>query len=338
MEFKTSNDSNELKPDDGAGEKKSQTSLLILLLILVGGFSYLYFFTDLIKPQVVKTASEAVAPVPQVVKMPLPQREGAAQAPAKTEPPSIAAAPPAAAPTGAKAATAPASAKPADEAKKSAVVKPVDKKASPVAVAGNKAGAPTVAKTSEKKSPPDVKKSGAAPAKSVAAQNNVKKQASGAPVPVKKVATAWTIVIGNYLLEETLSGDMVRVRKAGFDPVVKASIKKKTTMNRLLVARLHDKGAALAQLEKLKQLTSDAFMIEQGGGYSVFAGSYIKDEAARSERDRLKAAGYSVSLKRTDIAIPSQSLSVGPFANKKSADAALGKLKKAGIKATLSQQ
>ena len=62
------------------------------------------------------------------------------------------------------------------------------------------------------------------------------------------------------------------------------------------------------------------------------------NEAANSEKERLKAAGFKVIIKHADVSIPSQSLSVGPFNSKKAADSALGKLKGAGIKASLSQQ
>jgi cell division septation protein DedD len=131
---------------------------------------------------------------------------------------------------------------------------------------------------------------------------------------------------------------MGRVRKAGFEPVVKPSTKKKSSMNRLLVAEFADRSAALSSLENLKRHTSDAFVIEQNGKFAVYAGSYLQTESANLEKDRLKGAGFTVTVKHIDIAIPSQSLSVGPFKTKKDADGALGKLKSAGIKATFSRK
>ena len=50
MEFKFSKDSGDIEQYKAPDEKKRQTALLILLLVLVGGFAYLYFFTDLIRP------------------------------------------------------------------------------------------------------------------------------------------------------------------------------------------------------------------------------------------------------------------------------------------------
>jgi cell division septation protein DedD len=146
------------------------------------------------------------------------------------------------------------------------------------------------------------------------------------------------LLIGNYVLEEALSADMGRVRKAGFEPVVKPAARKKTSMNRLFVADFNDHSSAQSTLEKLKRYTSDAFIIEQGGRFSVYAGSYLQSESANSEKERLKAAGYVTTVRHSNIAIPSQSLSVGPFNSTKAADAALGRLKSAGIKAAFVQK
>ncbi|MDR3579306.1 MAG: SPOR domain-containing protein [Oryzomonas sp.] len=65
----------DIKPsNDSTAEKGKQNMLLVVLLILVAAFAYLYFFTGLIKPQVAQKPAET--PAPQVVKMPLPPRDG----------------------------------------------------------------------------------------------------------------------------------------------------------------------------------------------------------------------------------------------------------------------
>jgi cell division septation protein DedD len=328
MDIKFSKDSGETPQQEAPGEKKSQSALLLLLLlILIGGFTYLYFFTALIKPQEVQKNAEAPAPPAQIVKMPLPPRVGEPAKPDEkaagqtavpitaTTTPVIAVAPatkPSAAPVK------PAPAKPKEEPKKAETVKPTDKKPQPVPVESKK---------------------------STTAKNGKRKQASGGQAKPKSVvitkrteAESWSLIVGNYVLEEALSADMGRVRKAGFEPVVKPSALKKTTMNRLFVSEFNDRVAAQSTLEKLKRLTSDAFVIEQGGRFTLYAGSYLQNESANSEKERLKAAGFTATVKHADIAIPSRSLSVGPFNSKKAADAALGRLRVAGIKATLSQK
>ena len=359
MDFKFGKSSGDSQPEAEAapGEPKKQGALLVLLLILIGGFGYIYFFTGLIKPQEEKKTAEAPAPAaaPQVVKIPLPPRESepaapAGKAPEKAEAPKTAAAPvkpaaatppkPAAAPAKpaptvvaapAKPAAAPAKPAPAPVAKAAPVPAPVKPKEAP-----KKAEA---AKPVEKKAAAKVEE------KKTATKDAAKKPVAAVkakPEPAAKAKPAapgsWSVVAGNYVLEEALSADMGRVRKAGFDPVVKPSTRKKSSMNRLLVAEVSDRATAQSTLEKLKRHTSDAFVIEQGGKFVVYAGSYLQQEAASSEKERLKAAGFAVTVKHAEIAIPSQSLTVGPFKSKKAAEAALGKLRSAGIKATLSSK
>jgi cell division septation protein DedD len=347
MDLKFDNDSGNSQ-QDAPVEKKNQSALMIVLLILVGGFMYLYFFTGLIKPQETLKVAEAPPPAPQAVKMPLPAREAGSstpekKAPEKIEAPKTVVVPAAPAPASAPktavpppAATTPAPkpviatvqpaptpvakptptpAKPKEEPKKVEETKPTDKKPLPERVADKNGG------------------------KSAAVKAKTKKAAADGPVKANsKTADSFSLVVGNYVLAEALSADMGRVRKAGFEPLVKPSDRKKTTMNRLFVSDYSDRASAQSALEKLKRHTSDGFIIEHDGKYSVYAGSYLQNEAANSEIERLKAAGFTATVKHVDIAIPSQSLSVGPFKNKKEADSALVTLKNAGIKAIFSQK
>lgn len=363
MDFKFDKDSGEDMQQNPTGEKKKQSALLVLLLILIGGFTYIYFFTGLIKPQESKKTAEAPATAEQTVKMPIPSREGevvkpATTAPEKEEktkaatpPPATVAAAPAAkpAPAQAKPATAPAAAqktvppvqaKPKEEPKKPEVPKTAEKKSPPTTVADKKDMKPQATKVEEKKNVADAKKVNVADKKSAATKDAAKKpgaeeQAVQNP-PAKP--TSWTLVVGNYVLEEALSADMGRVRKAGLQPVIKASTRKKTSMNRLFVSEFNDRVAAQSAMDKLKRQTSDAFVIEQDGKFALYAGSYMQSESANTEKDRLKTAGVNVTIKHSEIAIPSQILSVGPFKTKKEADSSLVKLKSEGLKATLAQK
>lgn len=362
MDFKFSKEPGDSQQQDAPGEKKKQSTLLVLLLILVGGFAYIYFFTDLIKPQAIQTVIETPAPAPEVVKIPLPPRDGepakpGVNAPEKAEAPKAAVAPPEAVAPVLKPAAAPAKPAPVKPAptkpapaepapaKPAPAAKPADKKPQTAAVAVKRTGKTTPTKAEVKKPAAEAKKAAAADKKSAPTKNVAKKAGSGSKtkqatvVKAKKTKSGtWTLLVGNYVLEEALSADMGRVRKAGFTPLINPSGRKKMTMNRLLVSEFNDRAAAQSALGELKRHTSDAFVIEQGRKFAVYAGSYMLNEAANSEKARLKAAGFKIIVKHADVAIPSQSLSVGPFNNKKAADSALGKLKGTGIKATLSQQ
>ncbi|HIJ87710.1 MAG TPA: hypothetical protein HPP97_08510 [Desulfuromonadales bacterium] len=360
MDVKFSNDSG-ITQQEVPAEKKKQRALVLLLLILISGFTYLYFFTGLIKPQEVQKAVEAPAAPVQIVKIPLPPRDGMPAQPkgqpaAASEAPKAvvsAAAPvvkPVAAPSAparpvalpaatpsAKAAATPPPLKAKEESKKSAEVTPAEKRPLPISTADKKQSTGADAKVETKKAVQSERKS-------VSEKDTVKKNAvssaSKARVDVhaKPVSGgSWSIIVGDYVLEEALSADLGRVRKSGLEPVVKPGSRKITAMNRLLLSEFNDRASAQAALEKLQRHTSDAFVIDQGGKLAVYAGSYLKSEAADSEKERLKAVGFATTLKHMDLAIPSQTLTVGPFASKKAADAARSKLQSSGLKATVSQ-
>ena len=358
MDFKFSKDTGGSPKQAAGGEKGRQNILLVVLLVLVGGFAYLYFFTGLIRPQ--EEQKPVVAPPPQVVKKPLPSREGEeavkavtgvapgakseapAPAPAMPVPPKVSQAVPVS-PSAREAA------KPKEEAGKPAPAKPAEKKAPPappektpqkqvVAKAGEKKPA-----QAEKKQPAVAQKKAvsAAPAekKEVATKKPAAKAVKKAvSVPREASGGRWRVVVGNYLLEDAMAADMVRVRKAGLEAAVQPGAKRKAPMNRLLLGEYDDRVVARAELDKLKRYTSDAFIIEHNGKFAVYAGSYLLDARAMSEKERLAAAGFTLALKRTEVAIPSKLLTAGTFSDKKTAEAALKKLKAAGLKASLSRQ
>lgn len=314
MDSKDVNQTEETQKQDSKSEKGRQNTLLIALIALVGGFSYLYFFTDIIRPQELNKPAET--PAAQKVKMELPSRDGAAPkadpgvaAGDKKEPVAPAASEPVKVVPAAPVAAAVPQPKPKEEPKKADPVKPVEKK---VVVAASEA--------KEKKQP-------------VAKKDVVKPES----VAVAAKSGPWTVLVGNYVLESSLAADQSKIKKAGLEPVIKSGARKKAMMNRLLLAELTDRSAAKAELDKLKKHTSDAFILDQGGKHYVYAGSYILDSRAASEKERLTAAGFSLTLKRDEVLIPSKNLTAGIFTDKKAAEAAVKKLKDAGIKATLKQ-
>jgi len=149
---------------------------------------------------------------------------------------------------------------------------------------------------------------------------------------------SWTVLIGSYVLETALAADKAKLTKAGFTSHVQAGAKQTAAMSRLLLAEYDDREIARAALDKLKRHTADAFMIDQGGKHAVYAGSYLLDGRAASEKERLGTAGFALQLKKVDVSIPSKSLTVGSFRDKGAAETALNKLKAAGISATLVRQ
>lgn len=365
MDFKFSKDQDDSSNQAVNGSKGNQNALLIVLLVLVGGFAYLYFFTGLIKPLTVQKPAEVQAP--QVVKKPIPTRDGepakvsAAAAPemkkdvatpsaGKPEPPKVAQASPEVVPVAKEAP------KPQVEAKKPELSKPVSVVKKPMPVPAEKQEQKLAsAKGDDKKAAQVEKKLPVVEKKDATAKKTIdKKKTTGSEVKAKKTVAKsekkpaavtsqapscrWTVMVGSYLLEDTLAVDLVRVRKAGLEAAVLPGTRKKTQMNRLFLGEYGDRSAALAELDKIKRHTSDAFIMDHGGKHAVYAGSYLLNERALSEKERLAAAGFSLTLKRAEVAIPSKNLTAGTFNDKKAAEAALKKLKAAGVKATLSQQ
>lgn len=356
---------------DATEGKGKQNGLLVLLLILVAGFGYVYFFTDLIKPSQEQKTAEA-PPAPQVVKKPLPSPDGkpakvaaadedgdvkkTAAQPAKPEPAKVAAAPaqtpaPVAAPKPAAKPVEKEAAKPKEPAKKDetpqpsvkkplpgAAAKPADAKAVPAdkkQPAADKKAAP--AKEGEKKTA-DAKKGTEKTAPATAKQDSPKPAKKEPAVAGEGLATnRWTVVVGNYVLEEALATDLARVRKAGFEAYVVPAGPKKTHMIRLLLAEFTDRASAQAELDKLKRHTSDAFIIDSAGMHMVYAGSYMLDSRANFEKDRLTAAGFGLTLKKADVSIPSKNLTAGSYAEKSAAEDVLKKLRAAGVKAALTR-
>lgn len=215
---------------------------------------------------------------------------------------------------------------------------PAEKKV-PVAAAGKPAAAPAA-----EKKPADVKKPVEKPAADGSAVAKVKKAVQK---PARKEASAsgavsgsgnWTVLVGNYVLEEAMATDLARIRKAGLEAFIVPGAQKKTHMNRLLLAEFTERDSAKAELARLKRVTADAFMADSAGMHAVYAGSYLLDARAASEKERLAADGFKLTLKRVDVSIPTKNLTAGSFAEKSAAESALKKLREAGIKATLSRQ
>jgi cell division septation protein DedD len=148
---------------------------------------------------------------------------------------------------------------------------------------------------------------------------------------------SWTVVVGSYVLEDAMASDLARVRGAGLETDIKDGGRRKTGMNRLQAGEYPTRADAQKELNTLKPYTSDAFILEQGGKFAVYAGSYLLTERADSEKERLAAAGIKLTIKHAEVSIPAKCLTAGTFSDKKAADAAVKKLKDLGFKATLSR-
>lgn len=303
-------------------------TLLLALLLLIAGAGYLYFFTDIIRPDngSPKPLQSPAAPE----KKPLPPRtdkQAEGGNPAKPEavtaqadhpsPPVSAASP----------------AKPAPEVKPAP---PVAQPAKPATIPAAAKAAPQLAKPSlAKAEPPKVKlvvpksaKETNAPAKTTAAARPEKKV-------VKKLAGSYTLLIGDFVPDITLTAVLAKLKKNGIDPVKKEVVSATEPMNRLYVGEYTDQDTAAAELQKLKKLTADAFIIAEGSYYSLYAGSYFTASRLNQETARLAAKGIKTVVRTVLLKIKVTRIRAGNYASMESARKAAHDLNSRGLKVSV---
>lgn len=348
--------------DQGApqsGSAGTSKTLPLLLLLLIGVFAYLYFFTNLIVPHE-STEPKPAAPSPEV-KQSMPPRPETAAVPAAGQPAAgqpTAVAPPA--PAGAKPAPpAPAPAKAAPSAATAAKPAPpaaAGAKPTPAATATTKpattkpatpAPAATAAKpappvtTAAKPAPPAAGKPAAPaaaakePAKPAAA--NAKgakvepaKAAAAEPKATKKPAT-YTLVAGPLPEGSALAAAEATFAKHHIKPLQKRVSRSGRTMNRLFFKSYGDYDAYAGGLETLKKSAKDAFAIEKGGKYFVYAGSYSSATLAQKEKSRLRQAGITVEIQKATLPGTSVTVTAGSFSSKAAANRAATAVAKDGL-------
>jgi DedD protein len=299
----------------------------IILLLLVSVFTYL--FTGLFGNH----PTSPVEPVPNlVVKKPMPPR------PKQTGEVKIEKVEPAVKqdikPTIAHPVTSqPAPAHPAIENKskpglllaKAATVKPPFAKPHPNLQAKSKPAVP--AKAEDKGKPV---KAGLAEAKSPAKPAN-----TTTPSASKAGKDKFTLLIGVYVLEKSMASEKAKLKAAGLSPVTGKGPKKMEPMTRLFVGEFDSRAQATEELQRLKKLTSDAFILPGQDKYTVYAGSYFTNDRAESELNRLINQGVTPIIQKTEAPVSTIRLTAGSFSSRKEAEEKSLYLKKHGIKALI---
>jgi SPOR domain len=320
----------------------STRTLLLALFLLIAGAGYLYFFTDIIRPDngSPKPLQSPAAPEKKPLP-PRPDQQAEGLNPAKPEAvtvqtnhPSqpVSAATPAKATPDVKPAAPvaqPARQEQTKGAKPALIAKPA-----PIP-AGTKA-APQLAKPLlAKAEPPKVKlvvpksaKETSAPAKKTAAARSEKKV-------VKKLTGSYTLLIGDFVPDKTLTAVLTKLKKNGIDPVKNELVSATEPMNRLYVGEYTDQDIAVAELQKLKKLTEDAFIIAEGSYYSLYAGSYFTASRLKLETIRLAAKGVKTVVRTVPLKIMVTRIRAGNYASLESARKAAHDLNSMGLKVSV---
>lgn len=325
-----------ISPEKGS----SQRLLLFVLLLLVAVFGYLYFFTGLIKPREEPPKAPPVQPS-QVIK-PLPPRlsqSGATPGPVvkpegklPTRSDAGKPAPPAVLPQG-KPMAAP-TPRPTVSPMQPAPEKAPKEKEKEAPQMPAKVASPPVA-------PAKAPNKGAA--KPAAAAAHVKKTPAPATTVAKSVKTAahqgaYTVHVGEFAATQNLKRLRAKLKKLGVAPVRQKKIDKPELMHRLFLATFDNRDAADAEMRKLQQKTSAAFILEENGKYAVYAGSYLIKKGAVAEQRRLARKGAKLTLKTAKVTIPIIQVTAGFFSSREDAQKVANRLKNQGVLARVSSE
>jgi cell division protein FtsN len=304
----------------------SLRSLLIILLLLVSVFGYLYLFTGLFGNHP-KSDGEPVQNV--VVKKPMPPRPiqtgevktGKTEAVVKQDMKPTIAHPVTSQPAPAHPAIENKS-KPGQLLAKATTVKPPVAEPHPNLREKPKPAIP--AKSADKEKP--VKAGGKSP---------VKPEKTVAASALKTGKDKFTLLIGVYVLEKSMATEKAKLKAAGLTPVIGKGPKKMEPMTRLFVGEYDSRAQAAEELQKLRKLTSDAFILPGKDKYTVYAGSYFTKGRAESELNRLTKQGITPIIQKTEAPVSTLRLTAGSFTSRKEAEEKSLSLKKHGIKALI---
>ena len=339
--------SSEFDEQENQGSGKSKGSLLVLL-VLLAGFAYLYFFTSLIvphetplvkAPEVSMEVKQSLPPKPAVLPAnPLP---AAAKKPEEAKP-AAPPAPPAAKPTVPPVAV-PAPVKPAAPvAAAPASAKPVAPVPAPQPSAAAKpANLPPVPATPKKEAAAPLKKDAPKPAKAAeqkpaqAVQPKKEAKSAKAPAPAKPVVRkkpeSYTIFAGEFPAGEEAAAAEAKLARLAIKPVTRQETKKSKSMNRLFYGAYTDYDAYSAELDKLRQSAKGAFGVEKDGKYYLYAGSFSSKERVEKEKKDLAAKGITLQAQLVILPLSTVRLTAGNFAAKGEADKAAARMKGAGL-------
>lgn len=313
---------------DSQPKPKSRGSLAILL-ILLGGFAYLYFFTSLIVPHEVipektavgspevkqsmplKPATQAGNSVTSELKKTEEVKPAAPLAPVAAKP----VAPPAPVPAPAKPA-----ALPAQTATKPAVPAPPK----------NQAAAPV--KKDEPKPVKAVEPKPIQPGKKLADAKSAKAPAKAVEkLAVKKKPDSYTIFAGEFPAGEEASAAEAKLARLGIKPIIRQESTKNKSMNRLFAGVYSDYDGYSAALDKLRQSAKGAFGVEKDGKYFLYAGSFSSIERGQKEQKDLLAKGFALKIQPVVLPLSSVRITAGQFTSKSDADKVALKMKAEGL-------
>jgi len=148
---------------------------------------------------------------------------------------------------------------------------------------------------------------------------------------VKRKPGAYTLLLGDFVQDKTFKDVQAKLKKSGIAPVKKSVVTASEPMNRLFVAQFSDQDRAEAELQKLKKLTADAFLVAEEGAYSLYAGSYLTGARVKAELQRLSVKGIKPLVRKIQLPIKVTRVMAGSYASQEEARRDVQRLKKMGL-------
>ncbi len=311
---------------------KSRLGILLVLLLLIAGAGYIFYFTDLLRPG---SNAEPSPPQGSLVKKPMPSRP-ATNVVANSEKPAIVqkenadtshnvagtekSSPPKSPER--KRNVAPQQGGTKHDIAKSVSAKPVKHQITQI----------TPAKSTAAAKPDATAGPGDKSVKTPKKQEKPGEQKTSAKSGSGSSNGEYTLLAGVYVMEKSMREVKAKIKSAGLVPVVTKGRKKFEPMNRLLMGEFESYPDASIEMKKIRKITRDAFILPENGKYMLYAGSYFVRESAEKERDRLIDAGLKPVLKKTNVPIVTYRLTAGNYQSSKPAEIEADRLKKLGIK------
>jgi SPOR domain len=152
-------------------------------------------------------------------------------------------------------------------------------------------------------------------------------------VAVAATPEHFTLRSGAYLLASSLAEVEKVIRKLGYEPVC-TPVQRQVAMTRLKVGT-YPPAEAAAKLASLASAAPDSFVLTHDGRATVYAGSYLILDQARSYADHLYSQGIRVEEEPARVKKTLQRVSFGDFANRKEAEAAAARARAANLEAAV---
>jgi hypothetical protein len=152
---------------------------------------------------------------------------------------------------------------------------------------------------------------------------------SPAPIP----AAGFVLDAGTFLLPSSWTGVETKVRKLGFEPHLQP-VQRTVPMTRLKLGT-YPPAEARNKLAELAPTVPDAFVVTRDGQSTLYAGSYLDLDRARSFADKLYAQGVTVDEEATTVPRTLQRVTFGTFPDRDTADQAAAKARAARLPVTV---